>query len=152
MLKGKYVNRSTYQKVMEENKRLKRQIRILCLEPGVNAIKLRMELRDKFKREDGMNQAINDVLKVVARKFFKDHPELDVMRCETQEEFVTKFKRICGIAFKKGDGFKDYKSKEGRIVVELAREKLGYKDTTYAGDIYVRLAKTYKEVHGKKKV
>lgn len=147
-----HVSRAVFQKVAEENKRLKLQLRILCLEPGVNAIKLRMELRDKFKKEDGMNQAINDVLKVVARKFFKDHPELDVMRCESQEQFVVKFKRICGVAFKKGTGFKDYKSKEGRIVVELAREKLGYKDTTYAGDIYVRLAKTYNKVHGKKKV
>ena len=70
------VSRAVYQKVAEENKRLKRQLRILCMEPGVDAIRLRMELRDKFKKEDGINRVINTVLKEAAREYFKDHPEL----------------------------------------------------------------------------
>lgn len=73
-----HVSRAVFQKVAEENKRLKRQLRILCLNPGVEGILLRIELRDKFKREDGMNQAINTALKEVSRQFFIDHPELSL--------------------------------------------------------------------------
>ena len=72
------VSRSVFQKVVEENKKLKRQLRILCLDPGVESVLLRMKLRDEFKKEDGMNKAINSALKNVARQYFKDHPELTI--------------------------------------------------------------------------
>lgn len=81
-----HVSRAVFQRVAEENKRLKRQLRILCLDPGVEAIKLRMELRDKFKKEDGMKRALNKVIASVARDFFKEHPELRLENIKKKNE------------------------------------------------------------------
>jgi hypothetical protein len=58
MEKGKYVTRSTYQKVVEENRRLKRDLKILSYAPVTEAFKLRVEYRRKFQHEEEINALI----------------------------------------------------------------------------------------------
>jgi hypothetical protein len=68
------ISRSVFQKKVEENKRLLRDIRVMTMEPGIKAILLRMKWRDRFKHET----ELNNLLKTAAKKYFNDHPELKI--------------------------------------------------------------------------
>lgn len=63
MDKGKYVSRSVYQKVAEENKRLKADIRILT-QSGVSAEKILLikQWREKFKKDKDLNELIREMI------------------------------------------------------------------------------------------
>ena len=65
------ISRSIFQHVVEENKKLLRDIRIIAMEPGVKAILVRMKWRDKFRH----NEAFNKMLTTCAKRYFKEHPE-----------------------------------------------------------------------------
>lgn len=69
------VSRSVYQKLAEENKRLLRDIEIMC-SGSVSLEKIRMikKWRNKFKKD----QEFRNLLKEYAVKYFKDHPEMRV--------------------------------------------------------------------------
>ncbi len=66
------------------------------------------------------------------------------IRILEKKKFIEKHKRLCKQSFKFGGGHKDYKTKYGYQLIELARKELNYKDTTYSGDIYYGLFMTYK--------
>lgn len=57
--------------------------------------------------------------------------------------FVVNNKTNCYRAFKTGVKHKDYKTVEGKNLVELARKDIGYSLKTWAGDIYHTLWKVY---------
>jgi predicted amidophosphoribosyltransferase len=65
------ISRSVYQKQVEKNKALLRDIRIIT-EPGVKSVLLRMKYRDRFKHDEDLER----LLKTAAKKYFSDHPEL----------------------------------------------------------------------------
>lgn len=64
--KGKYVNRSTYQKLAEENKKLLYDIRILTAEvdgiPPVEKILVLHKWREKFKRDADFDRELKEFL------------------------------------------------------------------------------------------
>jgi hypothetical protein len=66
------ISRSVFQHVVEQNKKLLRDIRIMSMEPGVKAILLRMRWRDRFKHDETLNNLLNKA----AKTYFKEHPEL----------------------------------------------------------------------------
>ncbi len=70
--RGKYVKRSTYQKLFEENKKLLKDIRILT-EEGINprAILLKIDWRKKFKED----KDLNDLIKMACDQYLDEHPE-----------------------------------------------------------------------------
>ena len=71
------VSRSTYQKVVEENKRLKEDIRILILgNDAAQFLSVTRKWRDIFKKEDELNNA----LKEAARQYLSKHPELNIKK------------------------------------------------------------------------
>ena len=72
MLKGTYVSRSVYQKLKEENKKLLSDLRTISMEPGIEAVKIRIKWCKHFKHEDDLNNAIRTVL----RQYAKEHPEM----------------------------------------------------------------------------
>ena len=74
MTRTSKISRSIFQKKVEENKRLLRDIRIMATEPGIKAILLRMKWRDRFRKD----AALNDLIKTMAKKYFIDHPELEI--------------------------------------------------------------------------
>lgn len=49
-------------------------------------------------------------------------------------------------AFSMGTSYLDYRSQYGERLIELARQKLNYSDSTYSGDIYVSLFNHYKKL------
>lgn len=66
------VSRSVYQKVVEENKSLKRDIHTIVRGDIVDAIKVRMKWEDKFSEEERFWNSI----KQAANEYFKDKPSL----------------------------------------------------------------------------
>jgi hypothetical protein len=58
-------------------------------------------------------------------------------------KFIAKYRKLCRKSFRQGEGHKDWKTKEGRRLINLARKELKYRDTTYAGDIYYKLFQDY---------
>lgn len=68
--KRAYVKRSTYQKVVEENKRLLRDIKILSGEPSAEKMLLTQKWRDKFAKD----LELNLLLKAAAEQYIKDNP------------------------------------------------------------------------------
>lgn len=68
MEKGKYVNRSTFQKVAEENKKLRAHIAILVEEgmPSFEKIQLVKTYRDKIAADKKLMQEIREVVKSMA--------------------------------------------------------------------------------------
>lgn len=68
------ISRSVFQHVVEQNKKLLRDLKTICMEPGVKAILLRMKYRDKFKKDEAFNTAMRNV----ALRYFKEHPELQL--------------------------------------------------------------------------
>lgn len=65
------ISRSVFQHVVEENKRLLRDIRIMTMELGMKAILLRMKWRDRFRHDDDLNR----MLTTCAKRYFKEHPD-----------------------------------------------------------------------------
>jgi hypothetical protein len=57
--------------------------------------------------------------------------------------FVVNNKTNCYRAFKTGIKHKDYKTDEGKKLVELARKDIGYSSKTWGGDIYHTLWEVY---------
>lgn len=77
--KGTFVKRSTYQKVVEENKRLLIDIKILTEEQydlTGERILLKMKWQKKFKEERELNALIKDA----CVQYLKDHPEYDISK------------------------------------------------------------------------
>lgn len=68
------VSRSAFQKVSEENKKLKAEIRIL-VEGNLPEIIL---LKHKYKLEYEKEQALDDALRGCAKQYFKDNPKQDI--------------------------------------------------------------------------
>jgi len=73
--KRRYVFRSTYQKIAEENKRLLNDIKILTSE-GISAERtlLIIKWRVKFKAD----KDFTDILQIAAKEYIKEHPEYDI--------------------------------------------------------------------------
>jgi hypothetical protein len=71
MKRGGYVLRSTYQKVVEENKKLLQDIAVMVQE-GINpeAILLKIEYREKFKKQRMLTSLIKDA----AKRYLDSHP------------------------------------------------------------------------------
>ena len=67
------VSRSVYQKLKEENKRLMKDIRILCEDgiPSFDQIMLIKKYRDQFRKE----KEFNDLIKSAFRNYIKNNPE-----------------------------------------------------------------------------
>lgn len=67
------VNRSTYQKVVEENKRLLADIKLLVEDglPSSEKILCIGKWRDKFKKE----KEFNDLMRQAAKQYVKDHAD-----------------------------------------------------------------------------
>ena len=55
-------------------------------------------------------------------------------------------KTDCYRAFKLNTKHEGYKSPEGKKLIELARQEIGYSDKTWSGDIYSSLYNTYKSI------
>lgn len=74
--KGKFVTRSVYQKVCEENKRLLADIRAMVVadNPDVSLATI-YKWQKKFYEESKLNQE----LRIVAKQYLKEHPEYDIM-------------------------------------------------------------------------
>ncbi len=77
MKRGTYVKRSTYQKVVEENRRLLTDIRVLTIE-GVSPE--RILLIQKWRKKFAEDRRFNAILKQMAEEYFKEHPDLDRLR------------------------------------------------------------------------
>ena len=71
------VSRSTYQKVVEENKRLKADIKVLVMSKrgpsSTEYAEVYLRWRIVFLREYNLR----NLLKQAAEQYFKDHPELN---------------------------------------------------------------------------
>ena len=67
------VNRSTYQKVVEENKRLLNDIKLLVEDglPSAEKILCIGKWRDKFKKE----KDFNDLMRQAVKQYIKDHAD-----------------------------------------------------------------------------
>ena len=61
-------------------------------------------------------------------------------------DFVVKHKTDCYRAFKICNTHKGCNTKEGSLLIELARTELGYSPKTWDGDIYNVLWRTYKAI------
>lgn len=72
------VSRSTYQKVVEENKRLKADIKTLVMSkrepPSIEYAQVYLRWRIIFLKEYNLR----NLLKQAAEQYFKDHPEFDI--------------------------------------------------------------------------
>jgi hypothetical protein len=66
-------------------------------------------------------------------------------------EFVQKYPTLCKEAYPDHSNvwMSDHKKSAGKAIVALAREELGYKLTTYSGDIYRSIGITYFKSIGK---
>lgn len=73
--KGTPVSRSVYQKLAEENKRLRRDIEIIVMGSMPESILKRAEWKKVFEKE----LAFNRMMKEYATEYFKNHPEEDIM-------------------------------------------------------------------------
>ena len=77
MEKGKTVSRAVYQKLAEENKKLKADLKVLCFDGlSSDTIMLRIKWRNKFKKEADFNAT----LKTIATEYIKEHPEYDITK------------------------------------------------------------------------
>jgi len=65
------VDRSTYQKVVEENKRLKRDIRIIVMDDTMVAVNCMMKWYDTFQKEINFNK----LMKKAVEHYVKEHKD-----------------------------------------------------------------------------
>lgn len=61
-------------------------------------------------------------------------------------KFIVNNKVNCYRAFKNGIKHKDFKTIDGKILIELARRELNYSIKTWSGDIYSTLWRYYKTI------
>jgi len=67
-----YVSRSVYQKLAEENKRLMKDLKIICTGDPVDAIMLRIHWRNRFRKEEKFKAELKRIL----RKVLDENPDL----------------------------------------------------------------------------
>lgn len=73
------INRSTYQKVVEENKRLLADIEILCSSLSEPELFLkRAEVRNKWVKYFKDKKQFNELLHEAAKEYIKNHTELKI--------------------------------------------------------------------------
>jgi hypothetical protein len=77
MKRGTYVLRSTYQKVVEENRKLLLDIRILT-EETIMPSPERILCKDKWQKKFRKDKQLNALLKEAAVAYMKEHPEYDI--------------------------------------------------------------------------
>jgi hypothetical protein len=70
-MKG-FVSRSEFQRLAEKNKKLTRDLRIICTGSITQAFQKRIEYRKQFQQD----KELEKTLKKVAVDYFKEHPEL----------------------------------------------------------------------------
>lgn len=74
---AKPVSRSVYQKLAEENKKLKSDLKILCFDkPSVDSIMVRAKWKIHFLKEVNFNSLMKDF----ATNYIKEHPEYDITK------------------------------------------------------------------------
>lgn len=73
MERGKHVSRSIYQKVCEENKKLKSDIFTLVMSKGVSPE--RILVKDKWERKFNQDQYLKQMLHDYAVQYVKDNPD-----------------------------------------------------------------------------
>lgn len=74
------ISRSTYQKVCEENKRLKADIEILISHPAIDPDKF-LQRSTVFKKWSDFfrkQKQEHALIKMAAMKYLKDHPEIKI--------------------------------------------------------------------------
>ena len=71
------VSRSTYQKVVEENKRLKADIKTLVMSKREPMSTEYAEVYSKWRIVFIKEYNLHNLLKQAAEQYFKDHPELN---------------------------------------------------------------------------
>lgn len=69
MKKGTYVSRSEYQRVCEENKRLKEDLKIICTGNPMESIALEMKWVAHFEKEKKLNETLTSVCKEYIKAF-----------------------------------------------------------------------------------
>jgi hypothetical protein len=64
MDKGKYVSRSTYQKVVEENKKLKQDLKLITTLPMHHPARIAVHKRwsEHFTKQEQFNRDLRDIL------------------------------------------------------------------------------------------
>jgi len=77
--RGKYVTRSVYQKVCEENKKLLHDLNVLTRDEGKNLMSVEkvatiQKWRSKFQKDRLFSKALTEV----AKEYLKTHPEFDI--------------------------------------------------------------------------
>lgn len=76
-LRGKTVSRAVYQKLAEENKKLKADLKVLCFDkPSVDAINVKAKWKIHFLKEAKFNSLMKDV----CQNYLKEHPEYDITK------------------------------------------------------------------------
>lgn len=94
---------------------------------------------DSFSLETGLEQKCKNKIHDMEKGEYKKR---EILR----EEFVNKHMALCEVAFTGETSNEGYKSREGRILVELARLELNYSPKTVATDIYIRLQNTFDNI------
>ena len=88
------VSRSTYQKVVEENKRLKEDIRIMVGRSiDYKDFKKRDEVRTKWISYFREQEQLHSCLKQAAEQYFKDHPELNPIKANHDQNNKPAYRR-----------------------------------------------------------
>lgn len=71
------VSRSTYQKMSEKYKSLLRDMYTICMHPVAwESIEVRRKWTKVFKEQEEFNALLKDI----ATKYIKEHPEYDIMK------------------------------------------------------------------------
>lgn len=74
---AKPVSRSVYQKLAEENKKLKADLKTLCYDDlSADTIIVRMKWQKHFEKEYNFNSLMKDV----CQNYLKEHPEYDITK------------------------------------------------------------------------
>lgn len=75
--RGKTVSRAVYQKLAEENKKLKADLKLICFNSdSEDAQDAFDKWRDHFKKEADFNSLMKDV----CQNYLKEHPEYDITK------------------------------------------------------------------------
>lgn len=75
--KASPVSRSVYQKLAEENKKLKADLKIICFDGiSANTIPVRLKWHAYFQKEADFNS----MMKSFATQYLKEHPEYDITK------------------------------------------------------------------------
>ena len=75
--KANPVSRSVYQKLAEENKRLKADLKILCFNGNFKQVDdVRLKWYTLYKKEEDFNL----LMKTVCQNYIREHPEYDITK------------------------------------------------------------------------